>query len=412
LCSLLGSVTYTTAVFIWVVISCLLLLWFSFFKCRSRLIFTYTGLAVVISAGWFFAYHRPTHHQAPVLNLLALLKYTVAFLGNMYTNKLSVAMVYGAAGLLLFSSLSVLLGRKMVTAGRTDGGKELFIALMPWYTVILYALVNTLANAVARAGWGLKHAVTCRYANITLLFWLGLFLLLWNMIWAGKVGYRHKLRARIAVIIMVAVLVIFPMYKMGFSVVQWFKGTYTRESSLAGLSLQLDVPDARVLQKIIVWSAQEVIDRQPLMAATKHVPFDKQLVPEFYYGRRLTNAGDYTAVESKIIRATDLLEQNRKVCGKPLVEQPCFFLRGQTLNSPKLNYILVTDKQDKMIGAGLPGYPPWDLKDTSRPRDYWAAYFKTDIEPVKVKLWARTAAGDWLRLRIDSFKKKFKPVFF
>lgn len=95
-----------------------------------------------------------------------LLEYLAVFLGALPRQGVETARLLGAAGLLLFAVLTVLLWR------RRDRGPDVF-----WLLVATYAAGNGLLAGLGRAGAGVEQAMAIRYVLFPGLFWASLFML-------------------------------------------------------------------------------------------------------------------------------------------------------------------------------------------------------------------------------------------
>ena len=150
-------------------------------KFPSRLfrVISWTLITISSTLTYFKNYTRPGHHPPFTKFLdepLMFLKYVAAYPASSLLRDLEMgALLFGAMSLVLFFILCVLALRKMRT------NKKYYWSFMPWLSIGLYASGTGFMTAIGRLGFGWEQALAGRYASMSALFYVALFVLFWGL---------------------------------------------------------------------------------------------------------------------------------------------------------------------------------------------------------------------------------------
>lgn len=163
-----ASYSFSTGLMVWPVGFFLLLVCSGARRSKTLLLWSVTGAAVF--AFWMNGYVRPAHHPALSADVLKLSAYFFRYLGSVLASRTETAFLYGTAGFTLYLLISAKLFffrfgvPSRVTAACAAPG--------------LFAVINGVVTAVARAGFGIDQSMAPRYVTFSYLFWVSLLLLL------------------------------------------------------------------------------------------------------------------------------------------------------------------------------------------------------------------------------------------
>lgn len=174
LSSILAFFSYSTGIFVFGSIS-ILFVGYHLIK-RTWQGYKYSVIYLITTAlfyiWWlFFLYEKPGHHPDIERSITGIIKYVMIFLSSLMSEN-----SYEVAVLSLISFVVIFVSSLYIVFEIRKNRAE-------WYHlfplgIITFTLVNALASALARAGFGIQMATAARYVNVSLLYWLGVVLIL------------------------------------------------------------------------------------------------------------------------------------------------------------------------------------------------------------------------------------------
>jgi hypothetical protein len=279
----LASLTYTTALALWPVLTVGLIL----VRVRWRFVLLYVGLTAVVYFAYFSGYKTPGFHPSPVYSKVGdLLLYVSAYLGGIFTTNFEIAAIIGIVGLAISASMFFILLFRV--------SHKIRLMVIPWFLIQGYALGTAIMAAVGRSGFGLDQAMESRYATLPALFWIGLFVTA-TLFWGSLVTNRLRRQFALAFTGIAAVFLIVSMYRVGAERVRVFLSRVPLQSA-ALLSIQLGIPDEQAIMLSITPAAPTFLHNVPTLVARGHVPYNKETIPCAEIDRQLDqDLLDYTS---------------------------------------------------------------------------------------------------------------------
>lgn len=308
--SLLGFFSYSTGLMIAPVIMLLMLL-VGGKKLLSKsltwgemlCIGIYTVYTILITSIWFFVlYEKPGHHPDVETSLVSIVTFTLTFFGSIFSGSTEGALLAGVIGCILVTAVfashaTLFLSNKKISAW----------AFLP-LSLILYGGLNALAAAVSRAGFGISMSMSVRYANIALLFWLGVIIVLVHFLVThldtnqyfdvlSKQYSALKRRRRVflglqnslivGTIIILVLIMAYPLYFKGMKRFIDYERRYSGEE-LINVSLDIGINDSQLNALLFAKSDTEHITQNK--GYDRYIPFCRQGFEPLLLQYTLSNA--------------------------------------------------------------------------------------------------------------------------
>lgn len=254
---LLATFTHSSSLVIWPVCCGGAIL----MRFRLRVVLLFIGFSIVIFAGYSH-YIEISNNVIPVFTqIYKIVLYAATWLGGIFTTKVEIALLTGAFGFLC--SLAILWSFISRHIGR--------IHLFPWLLIHTYAIGIAFIAAVARSHRGLDQAISSRYAVLAALYWLSMIVIL--IFHVNRISVKWHWYSIVPILIVI-ILMISSMYQVGIR----YAHTLLYRASLqpiAGLSVQLGIPDIKAIKLFITASHHAFLETIPALKAHGGIPFNK-----------------------------------------------------------------------------------------------------------------------------------------
>ncbi|HPL65357.1 MAG TPA: hypothetical protein PLG94_02455 [Smithellaceae bacterium] len=260
LSSVLASLTYSTGVYALVALIIFLAMDMfnneNHFDKKNILNQLSLLLFMIIVTFWYLSYRQTSNYPYLSINMIIILKYSLAYLGGIFSNDINIAILMGGIGIVILLACSVY----------SFISKNINQAICFGLLVCLYTVISAFTTAMARSAvFGLEQALSSRYASLSQLFWIGLAII--------GLFYFQNYKKRITVAFL-AIAVVLPGYINGVDTMNLLKDRYSRQS-LAVLSIQKGVYDMSLIRSTVTLWPEYLLDNINNYRKLKHVPFHK-----------------------------------------------------------------------------------------------------------------------------------------
>ncbi len=391
---LLGSYNFVNGLFYWI----LLLPFFIWDQSVKKKRMLWTGLFLLLGilawGAYFYGYTKPQHHPALGFALshpIEAVGFFLTYLGGPFCSDqipFPIPLVIGAAGLLL-----LLWELGWFTLKRPAR----LLELLPWLTILAFALMSDGATTVGRAGMGIQsHALQSRYLAFSNLFWISLLVM--HLAYKAERGlFPPLLNARREQYALLALLGVFTVSTVMSVLVLFHRAQRFQETRDELFRLRDDTllernfPDTAYLKKIL---------------------------PLYFSGRLsiyrdLKKFTDYTPVEQS---GGELLSAQALPLDTPSRRPAGVLLRGRALD-PETHrlpeYVLIVNGQT-IVFATRPGLPPMsqDQKTDGAAQENWSVFLPSDYFPepdAPVRAFALLADGKRIAPLHSAIPQSFRP---
>lgn len=378
--SIIASITYSTGIMVYGVVAIFLVAYVFFFKKKWK----FTLLYVLISGSfyliWFkFLYNKPDIHPNLQLNLVYLVKYAVAYLGNPFTKNKYVAFGYGLVGLAMLLCITIFI----LFRTYKNRDKEFFVESFVWLLMPFFSVINSLATAVARSNFGVKTALSSRYINISLLFWLGLILAGTYIL--SKVEFScDRLVKRLAVVIVIFAIIM-PMYILGIKdYVFYFEKFSSTNEALMDLTFELEMNDENLTKKFFGLRDTYYLDGVDNLDT--HVPFKSSVVPGYEYNDKILDEDitDEARIDFDVNESYEI--ENSEGWSK---------ISGKMNTSGCAGYVVLTDTNNEVIGAAIFERDRFGRRMDNNGCCSWVGYLKLEKNDKIIRIYRRTEKEEY-----------------
>ena|GEM_PF-635737 len=265
LCGGLAALSYSSSLALWPVLALAVVL----LQFRWPLRLTYWGAAIAVLGLYFLTYQKPAHHpDLASPSSLQTLIYIPRYLGWIFSDRPSIAILLGTIGILL---CLVFAGHWWLTQGQRQRPDW-----FPWLAIQGYILGTAAMAAVSRSGFGLEQAQTSRYGSLPALFWLATLVLIVTALQTWVANTRWRSHLQLALLALVLILV-GNMYRIGIGIAQTIADRAAHQP-LVALSLQLGVQDPEIVRAIVGNRPTAFFHLTPVLSAHRLVPFTHDIL--------------------------------------------------------------------------------------------------------------------------------------
>ncbi len=382
--SLLAVFTHSSSLVIWPV-CCLGLILLRF---RLRIVLIFIGLSVAVIVAYSYYFQISNNLVLIFTQIHKIVLYAATWLGGIFTTKVEIALLTGTCGLLV--SLAIL---KSFISRNIDK-----IHLFPWLLIHTYVIGIAIITAIARSHRGLDQAISSRYAVLSALYWLSMIIIL--MFHVNRISVKWHWYS-VVPILLVIIIMISSMYQIGTRYAQTLLYRAALQP-IAGLSVQLGIPDISAIRLLITPSHRAFLELVPALETHDGILFNK----ENPFCNRLNEAID-----------ADLLNHT------PQNDSPGNFesLYQHTTNGvrgmgwvhkadKKVKCIILLNQENVIRGFAIPGLKRPDISDElgiSDEKVGWVGYARIGADDKKLTAYV-LFSGDshWIALSKSHSLKK------
>jgi hypothetical protein len=380
----LATVTYGTAVALWLVLCfgtvVLLPKW--------RLGLVYILSTAIVYWGYYNYIGSGVLNQNPESGQLisfferisSLFLYTVTYLGAIFSTNLTVAFIVGFTGLL---ATVIIFGYLLF--GNT---KEIRLELYPWLLIQVYIVGNALITAIGRSHLGIEQTMTSRYATLPGLFWASLIVVVMYFLcqsapkWSW---FRH------GPIYLGTLLLILAMYPLGITRSKEFLHRISLQP-LAMLSTNIGVPDDVAIYHAITISPGQFVTIVPTLKKYGHIPFDQ----------KDTSCGQLgETIPPSLIQETASKQVNGYFDFIDRFSEDGFRTAGWAHSNQQIQCIIFLNKENIIRGFALPGTYRPDVADNFNISQYtgWLGYARISSPDEQLNAYVLLTGKDkWIPL--------------